>query len=217
MAVLKHNSRRAFTLVELMVTLLAAMVVVGGVTAMLFYGHKGYNALYRRVTSDVVVNAYEARKVFDAIVRKSTIERCDIIGGNELYVYYYYDETPIEERDLYLTRLLTPAVPPWYAKFYLDGTDLKLEQGAVDALTFIVDPSTNQLPPFPILLDNPEPRTRLLAENVVACTFAQTGAAVRMIFRLDDESGAEPYISKISTLKLDVATTAIRHNMMRRP
>ena len=78
MAARKYNNRRAFTLVEVLVAALAAVILIVGISAMLFYGQRGYNTMYRRVNSEVVRNAYEARMVFDAVVRKSTSDRCDI-------------------------------------------------------------------------------------------------------------------------------------------
>ncbi len=71
--------------------------MIVGISAMLFYGQRGYNTMYRRVHSEVVRNAYEARRVFDAVVRKSTVERCHILSPDEIYgeiyLYQYYDET----------------------------------------------------------------------------------------------------------------------------
>ena len=73
MATRSYNHRRAFTLVEVLVSAIAAVILIVGVSAMLFYGQRGYNTMYRRVHSEVVRNAYEARRVFAAIVRKSTV------------------------------------------------------------------------------------------------------------------------------------------------
>ncbi len=66
MAAQNYNLRKAFTLVEVLVSAIAAVILVVGISAMLFYGQRGYNTMYRRVHSEVVRNAYEARKVFDA-------------------------------------------------------------------------------------------------------------------------------------------------------
>ena len=71
MAALKYNRRRAFTLIEVLVTAIAAVILIVGISAMLFFAQRGYNTMYRRVHSEVVRSAYEARRVFDAVVRKS--------------------------------------------------------------------------------------------------------------------------------------------------
>lgn len=194
---------------------LAAVILIVGISAMLFYGQRGYNTMYRRVTSEVVRNAYEARRVFDAIVRKSTVERCDIrsvVGINdEIYLYYYYDETqpdapapePIERY-----RYMFPAQPDRFARFYLNGTNLMLQKGP------ILPPGT---PLFLVVPDDLDGTEMLLAKNVVSCQFRTTGSSsVQMVLTLDDESDpAENVYSETQTLKMVVITTAIRHNKIR--
>jgi hypothetical protein len=207
MAALKHNSRRAFTLVEVLVTALAALILIIGISAMLFYGQRGYNTMYRRVNSEVVRNAYEARSVFDAVVRKSTVERYDPAPpdpmepyiGNQLCVYYYSDPTILLR-------------PDRYAWFHLEGTDLILEQGPVNFAA--LPPRDLDVPAFPA----PD-KNMVIARNVVnAATgiFFKQGAALRMVMILDDETNPAPNVTNdIQTLKMIVTTTAIRHNNIR--
>lgn len=196
MIIRKDKVKRAFTLVELMVTMLAAIILIVGISAMIAHGHKGYHRLYNRVTSQVVRNAYEARRTFDAIVRKSSIERCDFDNGNNtVYVYYFSNPQDLVIED-----------PDRYAKFYLSGTDLMLDQGEVTA--------GFETPP-PGLPSLSRTSTKVLARDVTvpeAGIFSIQGAAVRMVLTLDDETDPAPGISKIETLKMTVITTAIRHN-----
>jgi hypothetical protein len=207
MADLKHNSRRAFTLVEVLVSAMAAVILIVGLSAMLFYGQRGYNTMYRRVHSEIVRNAYEARKVFDAVVRKSTIERYDPAPpdllepniGNQLCVYYYSDP-----------RILI--YPDRYAWFHLEGTDLIMEQGPVNYAS--LPPRDLDVPSLPA----PD-KNMVLARNVVNASsgiFFKQGAALRMVMILDDETNPAPNVtSDIQTMKMIVTTTAIRHNRTR--
>ncbi|MHC4335034.1 MAG: prepilin-type N-terminal cleavage/methylation domain-containing protein [Planctomycetota bacterium] len=195
-----QNSERGFTLLELMVTIVAAVVLIVGLSAMLAYGHLGYNRLYRRANSEVVRNAYEARRIFDRAVRKSTIRRCDLrASGNEVYVYYFSDPQDMAIAD-----------PDRYAKFYVTGegedAQLMLERGDVTAGTFDTPPPglPGLTPGSPMVIAHdvtvPEEETG---------TFSVRGAAVRMVLMLDND---EPDRNKTETLKMNVTTTAVRHN-----
>jgi hypothetical protein len=229
MAVLRDNSRKAFTLVEVLVAALAALILIVGISAMLFYGHRGYNTLYRRLIGywdqgtshyniSVVRNAYEARKVFDAVVRKSTVERFDPLPdnpegdpyiGNQLCVYYYADASD---------PAVTNNFPDRYAYFHLQGTDLILEQGGNNTFFAALPPRDSDIPALPA----PD-KSMVLARkvgNFVAGRnipiFSKQGAALRMVLVLDDESEpASDVYSGTQTLKMIVTTTAVRHNKIR--
>lgn len=203
MIIHKYKVRTAFTLVELMVTVLAAIVLIIGVSAMLAQGHFGYRRLFNRVNSEVVRNAYEARMTFDRIVRKSSAQRFDprnadyefLAEENQVYVYYFSNPQD-----------MTIVVPDRYARFYLSGTELRLEQGRVTG-------GVGTSPPgLPTLV---EPTDMILARDVIAPesgVFAVQGNALRMVLTLDNETDPEPGVSKIETLKMTVTTMAIRHN-----
>jgi hypothetical protein len=188
----RKNIAGAFTLVELMVTILAAMALIVGISAMLYHGHMGYHRLFKRVNSQVVRNAYEARRTFDRIVRKSSIRRCDLLNGNnEAYVYYFSNPQDMTIDD-----------PDRYARFYLTGTELRLDQGPVPPDTF------ETLTPSSL---SPE-TTSVLAHDVTAPgvgIFSLRGASVRMLLILDNN---DPAVNEIETSKMTVTTTAIRHN-----
>lgn len=207
MTVRKYKVGEAFTLVELMVTILAVVVLIIGISTMLAHGHLGYRRLYRRVNSEIVRNAHEARRTFERIVRKSSAERHDpddpenSLPTNELCVYYYSDP---------LNPLLT--VPNRYARFYLQNnsewadTELMLDEGPVDFAALPAPGSA--MPPLPA----PE-RTIVLAHYVTvpaSSIFSTQGQSVRMVLTLDNQTLG--IFNKIESLRMTVTTTAIRHN-----
>lgn len=200
MIVRKGKAGRAFTLIELMVTVLAFAVLILGISAMLAHGHMGYNRLFKRVNSQVVRNAYEARRAFDVYVRRSSIRRCDprnadyefLAEQNQLYVYYYSNPLSMAIVD-----------PDRYARFYLSGTQLWFEQGNVTG-GFDAPP-----PALPTLSST---STMVLAHDVTppaSGIFSVQGASVRMVLTLDND---DPAVNKIETLKMTVTAKAIRHN-----
>lgn len=202
----KYNIRKAFTLVELIVTAVAAIVVILGVVGIIANGHKGYRRLWNRENRGVVPDAYVARRTFDRIVRKSIIDRYDpsadlIDGSNVLYVYYFSDPDPRNSAIQY---------PDMYAKFYLNSVEkqLWLDRGTVAAETFMIP-----IPENPILTSTTS--SMVLANDVTAPAsgiFSVQGNSMRMVLILDSESNAAAGVSKIETLKMTVTTTAIMHN-----
>ena len=200
MVIRKRKTRRAITLVGLMVAMVAAAVLVISTLLILALGHKGYRTFYGRVHSEVIRNAYESRRAFDVSVRKSSIRRCDLLNGNnEVYVYYYSNPQDPSILD-----------PDNYARFYLtpDGTELWMERGDVVAGTFNT--------PAPDLPDMTNRITKILAHDVIAPesgTFSHQGASVEMVLTLDNETNAVAGVmSKMEALIMTVTTTAIRHN-----
>lgn len=182
--------RRAFTLVELMITILAAVIFIIGISRILAQGHKNYNQMYERVNSDIIRNAYEARRIFDRIVRKATKKSpSDLYSTEELSVYYYSDEVL---KDLGVS---LPEIPDKYATFYLAGDELRLETGDLEPGTWNPD-SSNAV-------------TQTIAYNVHSVEFTVRGISVRMVLTLNNENDED---RKIAPLKMTVSTTAIRHN-----
>jgi Tfp pilus assembly protein PilE len=199
MAPQRHNFRRGFTLVELIITTVAAVIFILGITGILASGIKNYRTMYNRVTSDVVRNAYEAKIIFDRIVRQSTIKRydpsnADITPSSELYVYYYSDPNN-----------LNIVEPDRYARFYLndaDNSQLMLEQGNVTGNFGAIPPSLPSLSAT---------STYLIAENVYSVTFKVFMYSVEMSLILDNEI-IPANTNKLETLRMTVTSTAILHN-----
>lgn len=190
MAVKKRQFRSGITLIELIITALAAVILLIGISTMLAAGHKNFKTMLGRTTSPVVRNAYEARIIFDKIVRKSVYDYINIANSEKIGVYYYSDP---ENMNL-------NAYPDRYAMFYKDGSTLRLQEG---------DISGWPPPALPVTSTN----DRIIADNVTGLEFTVVGASIRMGMTLDNtQNPAIP--DKLSTLKLDVTTTAIRHNKL---
>jgi len=191
----KNKFRKGLTLIELMMATLAAVILILGSAAVLVHGHLGYHRLFKRVNSDVVRNAYEARLTFDRIVRSSDAGHAHIIGVNELWVYYYY--APSVDALVALIR------PNRYAHFIVEDGALILYRGDLDTDDDL------SVPP-----DSQNEIRQVLASNVATCEFTQVGisAAIRMVLTLDNETEPEPGVTKLETTMTTISTTAIRHN-----
>jgi len=190
MSVKKKHFRSGLTLIELMITVLAAVVLVIGISGMLAAGHKNFNHMFARTTSEVVRNSYEARSIFDTIVRKSVYDYQDQTSSSDITVYYYSDPGNIATLDDF---------PDRYATFYLSGTDdLMLQTGDVGSWP----------PPLPSNSGGFS-----IASNVTFAEFTLKGDAIRMSLTIDDKD--DPTVkSTLRKVKIEVTTTAIRHNKL---
>ena len=214
MYVKSHNFRSGTTLIELIITILAAIILMLGITGILASGIKNYRTMYMRLTSDVVRNAYEARRTFDRIVRKSSLEDGHIypIYPNPYEAYFYYYDIPLNgdgQVDIDAFRAIPQ--PDRYARFYLVGRQLMLDQGPVPPGTDLSLPDPPNLSPD---------STAIIAYNVDLdeyndnniALFTKLGSAVRMVLILDNENPPNTPVNKRETLEMTVTTTAIRHN-----
>jgi hypothetical protein len=195
----RYKFRRAVTLIELMITVLAVVILVVGISGILAAGHKNYNTMFERVNSDVVRNAYEARRIFDRIVRKSIIEYVEINEGrDDLTVFYYSDPN-----DLTLATL-----PDRYARFYTvkNGEDNELIV-VTGVLNLVITDDEWFWNKEDIL------NTLTVAHNVDLVEFVIDGVSVRMELLLNNENVPQN-TNKLETLKMTVTTTAIRHNKL---
>jgi hypothetical protein len=200
MAIRTHKTNRATTLVGLMIAMIAGAILLLATLLILFHGHLGFHRLYGRINSEVIRDCYQSRRLFDAVLRKSSIRRCDILSGNnEAYVYYFSNPQDT-----------TIADPDRYARFYLqnDDKELWIEQGDVAAGTFDT--------PEPVLPTLTNGSARRLCHEIIAPEsgiFTLRGTSVRMMFTVDNETDPAPGVSKIETLIMTLTATAIRHNM----
>ena len=152
------KNKRGFTLTELTVVMAMAPVVILSMGIVLVDSQRGWNQMYNRVYSGVVLDGYVARKTFDTVVRKSSISRERLGNDNDEVVLYYYND---------------PASSTWldrYARFYTAGKRLLVDYGKLNAK------------------GNPKgPRqTVTLAHNVEAVNFSVAGTCVQMTLRLDN-------------------------------
>ena len=198
----RYKFRRAVTLVELMITVLAVMILVVGISGILASGHRNYNTMFERVNSDVVRNAYEARRIFDRIVRKSIVEYEEINeAGDDLTVFYYSDPND----------LLLATLPDRYAHFYTG----EIGDGEADTELIVVTGVLNLVINGTGWYWNQEEvlNTIPIAHNVNLVEFIRKGSSIRMELLLDNENVPQN-TKKIETLKMTVITTAIRHNKL---
>ena len=110
----KHSG---VTLVELMIVVLMSSIIVLGLGVALVDGQRGYNKMYNRVHSTVVIDAYTARIGFDAVARKATIKKFELDTANQwLKLFYFSDplDTSIDE-------------PDRSALFYISGNQLLVD------------------------------------------------------------------------------------------
>ena len=196
MAEKNKHFRSGITLIEVIIAALAASILMIAITGILAASHKNFKTMLKRTSQGVVPDAYAAKRVFDKIVRKSSIKRLDPPEvysslSTELYVYYYSDPTFIFEG----------SIPDKYAHFYLNGSrQFMLDTGSVTG-NFGASP-----PGLPSL--NQESRL-ILANNINSVTFTEAIHSIQMVLMLDSETGSS---DPLGTLKMTVTSTAIQHN-----
>jgi hypothetical protein len=155
------KNKPGYALTELTMTFALAGIVILAMCSVLVDSQRGWNRTFKRVFSDVVTDAYVARKTFDSIVRKSSYTRAAVgdhsIGDDFIQVYYYDDHNTSTQLDR-------------YARFYKSGSSLMVDYGRLD------------------VNGNPtgEPRTVVLAMNVREACFSLAGASAQMTLRLDN-------------------------------
>ena len=192
-----RHFRSGVTLIELMITVIATAVLVLGITGIIAAAHQNFKSMLKRTSQGVVPDAYVAQRAFDRYVRKSSIKRydpfdADVTPSNDLYVYYYSDPDDLIREE-----------PDSCARFYLNGTQLKLELRDVQG-------NFGDHSNLPLLSD--PTRTFLLAENVASVSFKVFMHSVEMTLVLDNENPPSTPVNKLETLKMTVTNTSILHN-----
>ena len=148
--------RAAFTLTELLVTMLIVVIIVSAFGIVLVGGVRGWKLTYDRANSDVVADSYAARMAFDAVVRRSSRRHSDVDvdAGKWLEVYYYegYQNIPCVGN---------------YARFEWDKqtSELRVVYGE-------------------LLPEKKAVRTKILCTNVDDCVFMTDYRSAQMILEL---------------------------------
>jgi hypothetical protein len=89
-------NRCGFTIIELMVGAAMMVIVVFGFAIALSDSQRGWNAMYNRVYSDVVTGSHIAARVFDTVVRKSSVKWFELDEDRQwVEVYYYADPNSV--------------------------------------------------------------------------------------------------------------------------
>ncbi len=116
----KHTVRGGFTLIELMIATVLAVIVTLGISIILADSQRGWHTMYNRIYSDVVTDGYSARRVFDNVLRKASGEKYFVDdAGGWIEVYYYADAN-----STFVDR---------YARFFSDeNSQLNVEYGSLN-------------------------------------------------------------------------------------
>ena len=155
------TKNRGFTLMEMIQAFVMSAIVILAIGVLLYDSQKGWNTMYERVYGNVTIDAYAARKAFDAVCRKSSVNRYELGDDNEFLEVYYYDNDS------------ESAMPDRYAIFYTADGQLLVEHGELEEGTYNPDPSL-------------ESSVMTLADNVTNAKFFVSGTCVQMIVTLDD-------------------------------
>ena len=192
---IRPNFGKGFSLLELVIAVAAAMVLILGIGGMMAQSQQGYTRMYKRAHSNVVRDAYWARRVFDRVVRKSTIRRCDLISDSEIYVYYYSD-TP-QSPNLNLTD------PDSFARFYLRDGNLWLdyaEEVISPAGEFeTLDPASLVAHTSLQLTGRERKRDKTSVDSLI---FSNSGRAIEMAMLLVNDKDESMFVT----------SSAVRHN-----
>jgi hypothetical protein len=156
---LKRNliTRDGFTLIEMIVATAMTVIVILGVAIVLVNSQRAYQVTYDKVYSDVMTDAFVARRLFDSIVRKSSTDGIALSSDRKSVEVHYYNN----DSSTYLDR---------YARFYTSGLNLRVEYGLVNSS------GTKQTL-----------NTDTICTNVTSCVFMNQGNSVRMVLKFDDE------------------------------
>jgi Tfp pilus assembly protein PilV len=115
----KATNLKGLTIIELMIAVVFLGIAILGIGIVLADSHRGWNAMYDRVYSDVVTDSHIARRMFDGIVRKASRNHIAVdADGGWAEVLYYADITSTD-----LDR---------YARFYTANGELYIEYGTLD-------------------------------------------------------------------------------------
>ena len=109
----------AFTLIELVITVLLASLIMLGLGVMMYDNQLGWNKMYNRLYSDIAIDGQVAQKTFDSVVRKSSKANFNIDPAGEWVELAYYSDNAVSSIDR-------------YARFYQMGSDLYIEEGTIN-------------------------------------------------------------------------------------
>lgn len=87
----KMINRQGVTLIELVVSIVTALIVLFGIGVFIVDMQRGYGRMYGRVHGDIVRDAYVARRAFDGVVRKAARYYVIDMGRQRLTVEYWRD------------------------------------------------------------------------------------------------------------------------------
>lgn len=153
------KSASGVSMIELIVSMVIAMIVMLGVGGVLVHQQMAWNRMYNRVHDGLIADGYISKMSFDGVVRKSSLSaRTPQVGagGDDLNVYYYSEWSSDE--------------PDRYGRFYSLGGVLFVDYGQLDADGSLLEAD----------------HTERLADNVSSVDFSVIGPCVEMVLDMDD-------------------------------
>ena len=122
MKIYKSNIRFGFTLIELMVTMLIALLVFAGIGAAMVDSIKAFPKMYERTEGTLIGDAYSARYAFDRVCRKASrmVASPALKDSDQSVEVYYYDPD-------------TSGTPNKYAWIKRENSSLVIESGDYDS------------------------------------------------------------------------------------
>ena len=115
----RAENPKGFTSIELMIATMIGSIVMLGVGMAIADSHRGFNAMYDRMYSDVVTDGYIARKLFDSVIRRATRTRF-LLDANGNWIEVYHCQDP------------NSTIVDSYARFYTANGELNIEYGSLN-------------------------------------------------------------------------------------
>lgn len=158
---------RGFTLIEMLVAIVASSILILCVGTLLASSQQQYNRINDRVNGPIATDGLAAQRTFDAVCRKSSWRKCQLdMSGSDLTLYYYRTGS-------------TSSIPEKYARFHLIGEQLVVDHGDLKSGQWI--PDTSSTPVRMVLTDR--------AENV---QFTLQDQSISMVLTFDPAANVQP-------------------------
>lgn len=165
----ERRRQHGMTLIELMVAVVLGLIVMLAMGILFVDSHKGWLHAWEYVYGDIPSDAKVTDRAFDRIVRRSSQSAASVDPDGQWAEVHYYQTDASNVLD-------------GYTKFYLDGTELKMERGELGDTPTVTG-------------------TDVLAENVSSVTFVLVGAQIQMRMELDN--------GRVQTV---MTSSAVMHN-----
>lgn len=165
MKISKSTRSKGFTLVELVISAVAAIIMIMAAGSVMLHSRQDFLKTYAKGNSTIITDAYAVRSMFDRTVRKSSASATSITNNGQNAWFEYYNNSD----STYLDR---------YTSFYISDSDFVAESGTLDQ-------DHNQT----------VVETRTICSNVASCVFRDNGASVSMILSLTDSTKTKTVVT----------------------
>lgn len=162
-----HTANRGFTLIEMLVAIVASSILILCVGTLLASSQQQFNRINNRVNGSIATDGLAAQRTFDAICRKSSWRKCELdISGSDLTLYYYRTGS-------------SSSIPEKYARFHLIGEQLVVDNGDLKSGQWIPDTSST-------------PARMVLADQVENVQFTVQDQSISMVLTFDSAAKVQP-------------------------